>query len=55
MNRGIISIHPETSMEEMQRLMIAHNVSSLTVIYNDELIGIVTQNDLLKVKNQSNH
>lgn len=52
MNKNIVVIHPETNIEEMQKLMNKHDVSSLVVIYNDELIGIVTQNDLLEVKNQ---
>jgi len=53
MNKNVVFIHPETTVKAMDELLVAHNVSSLMVMYNNELIGIVTQNDLNKVKNQS--
>jgi predicted transcriptional regulator len=46
MNNSFVPIHPETSLEEMTQMIQEHNISSLAVIYKDELMGIVTKTDL---------
>ncbi len=46
MNDSYLPIHPETSLEEMKQLMNNNKISSLAVIYKDELMGIVTKSDL---------
>ena len=42
-----ITVGPETETEEAARLVIEHDISSLPVVANAELVGIVTTEDLL--------
>lgn len=46
MNENLVCIHPGDDLEKMNRCMLKNKVSSLAVIYEDELIGIVTDTDL---------
>jgi CBS domain-containing protein len=50
MQKPFVFIHPETSLEEMNRLMKHHQISALAVIYKEELMGIVTQTDLVNAQ-----
>lgn len=50
MNKSFVPIHPETSVDEMNDIMESNNISSLAVIYKEELMGIVTNTDLLKAR-----
>jgi predicted transcriptional regulator len=50
MNNSFLPIHPETTLDEMLDLIQKNNISSLAVIYRDELIGIVTKTDLAKAQ-----
>jgi predicted transcriptional regulator len=50
MNNSFVPIHPETSLEEMMQLIEEKGISSLAVIYRDELMGIVTKTDLAKAQ-----
>lgn len=50
MNDEFIKIHPETSIENMEQLIQNKEISSLAVIYKDELMGIVTETDLKEAR-----
>lgn len=44
-----ITISPESDMEEAARLMRHYKIGGLPVVERGELVGIVTQNDILEV------
>lgn len=50
MNSNVIMIHPETPLNEMKQIMKANKVTALVVTYKDNFIGIVTENDLKRVR-----
>ena len=48
MSHEVVSIQPDTSVNEINDLLVTHNIGRLPVIENHELVGIVTRTDLLK-------
>ncbi|MBF8438057.1 CBS domain-containing protein [Halanaerobiaceae bacterium Z-7014] len=54
MTEEVITIEPETSVEEAAELMSQYNVSGLPVLENGKLTGIVTEKDLI-VKDKKLH
>ena len=42
-----ITVTPETDIEEAAHLLLDHDISSLPVVEDNELVGIVTTKDLL--------
>ncbi len=53
MSRRVLTIGPETSIPEIQEIMIKNNVGRLPVIDEEKnLLGIVTRSDLLKMHHQ---
>ncbi|MBC7474790.1 MAG: CBS domain-containing protein [Candidatus Sericytochromatia bacterium] len=49
MSNYIIPITPDTSFDQIEKLMIDNNIGRFPVIENGKLIGIVTRTDILKV------
>ena len=49
MTHDVITINKETTVEEAARLMVDQDLSSLPVIENEKLIGIVSKSDLFKI------
>jgi CBS domain-containing protein len=49
MQKTLITIEPDKPIEEAKRLMEHHNIHCLPVIYENELVGILTCNDILDV------
>lgn len=47
MTRDVVTIPPETSVEEAAEIMSEHEISGLPVVENDKLLGIVTEKILL--------
>lgn len=48
MRKNVITVKPETSVEEIGRLFIEKGISGAPIVNeNDMLIGIVTENDLI--------
>ena len=48
MEREVVSVKSETTVEELARLLIEHKFSGVPVVDdNNRLIGIVTENDLI--------
>jgi len=54
MTKEVITVEPETSVEEAAELMSQYNISGLPVIENGKMIGIVTEKDLI-VKDKKLH
>ena len=49
MTVDVITVKPETTVEELARLLIEHKISGVPVVGEDnQLIGVVTENDLIK-------
>ena len=49
MTTNIITIHPETTLEEIQKLIIEHNIGRLPVIEDGKIIGIVTRTNIIEM------
>lgn len=48
MVKKVITVMPETSIEELSKLLVKHDVSGAPVVNDDgSLYGIVTENDLI--------
>jgi CBS domain-containing protein len=48
MTKNVITVSPETSVEDLGRLFIEKNISGVPVVQSDgSLYGIVTENDLI--------
>lgn len=47
MSRNVLTIGPQVTLEEIQNLMIQHNVGRLPVLVKDKLVGIVSRTDVL--------
>jgi CBS domain-containing protein len=49
MTVDVITVKPETTVEELARLLIEHKISGAPVVEDDnQLVGVVTENDLIK-------
>ena len=48
MSTNLITINPDASIKECAKLMVENRISSLPVVENDELVGIITTTDLLR-------
>ncbi len=56
MKKKVVTIKPESSIEDAAVLMISKKVNRLPVVENNELVGIITRGDIIKalaVKNNS--
>jgi acetoin utilization protein AcuB len=49
MVKNIITVTPDTPLEEAARIMADNNVSGLPVTRDNELVGIITETDLFKI------
>lgn len=49
MSRPVVSVHPHTEVVKAAREMADHGIRRLAVMEDDELVGIVTENDIIKV------
>lgn len=51
MTTNVITVGPETTIEELARILIEHKISGTPVVDdNGDLYGIVTENDLISQK-----
>lgn len=48
MRTNPVTVAPETEVEEAAQLLLEHNISSLPVVEEGALVGIVTTKDLLQ-------
>jgi CBS-domain-containing membrane protein len=55
MTTNVITVTPDTTIENLAHILIEHNISGVPVVNNEgDLIGIVTENDLIS-KNKRLH
>jgi len=50
MSERLITITPQTTLPEAQRLMFEHKIRRLPVVKSDKLVGIVTRGDIREAK-----
>ena len=50
MTKNPVSISPEKTIEEAARLMVQKNIEKLLVFDKNRLVGIITNNDILRVE-----
>lgn len=55
MSRNIVTVAPETPLKEIQKLLIEHNIGRVPVIDKDNLVGIVTRTNVLRMLHGENH
>lgn len=48
MSKEVITIHPETTLEEIQNIMIEHNIGRMPVLENNQLVGIISRTDVVE-------
>ncbi len=49
MTKDVIAVKPETTVEELARLLIEHKISGAPVVDDENrIVGVVTENDLIK-------
>lgn len=48
MTREVITVTPETSIEDAAWLLLSHRIGGLPVLEGEELVGIITETDLLE-------
>ncbi len=49
MSRKLITASPDTTVREAARVMVSEKIGCLPVVKGNQLIGIVTETDLLEV------
>jgi acetoin utilization protein AcuB len=49
MTRPVITVTEYTALEEAARIMVDHKISSLPVMRDDRLVGIITESDLFQI------
>ncbi|MCV0404563.1 MAG: CBS domain-containing protein [Chloroflexi bacterium] len=47
MPAGVPSVELETSIADVLRLMVEHDVAGVAVVENDEIVGIITESDVI--------
>jgi len=52
MSKGLITVSPSRDIREAVDLMLKNNISSLPVVEDGKLVGIITKTDLLRVYNE---
>ena len=45
---GVITITPDTSIEEAARILLEHKIGGLPVVENEQLVGIISTTDILR-------
>jgi CBS domain-containing protein len=50
MTKEVITVSPETSVEEIAFLLLKHNISGVPVVEGDKVVGVISEADLLYKK-----
>ncbi|MFH0832158.1 MAG: CBS domain-containing protein [Candidatus Aenigmatarchaeota archaeon] len=50
MTKDVITISPNTTIEDAAKLMVERNIEKLPVLDNNRIVGIITNNDILRVE-----
>lgn len=48
MSKPVVTVKPETLIEEAAQLLVAHKIGGLPVVEEDRLVGILTETDVLE-------
>ena len=48
MTREVVAVFPDTPVRDVARLMVDHRISGVPVIDHGKLVGIISENDLLR-------
>jgi acetoin utilization protein AcuB len=48
MTKQVVTVLPETTIEEAAKLLLTHKIGALPVVEEDRLVGIVTETDVLQ-------
>jgi CBS domain-containing protein len=48
MQQNVISVGPDTTLEELERLLVKHHVSGVPVLAYGQLVGVATRSDVLR-------
>jgi len=48
MTRNVVTVNPQTRVDEAARIILAGRFGGVPVVEGDELVGIVTETDLLR-------
>ncbi len=48
MTKKVITVSPQTSLQEAAKLLFAHKIGCLPVVEHEELMGIITEGDILR-------
>lgn len=49
MTKEVVSVSPDQSWEEVQEIMVLHDIGRLPVVENGRLVGIVSRSDVLRL------
>lgn len=49
MVRDVVTISPEAEVKEAVRLMLQHKIGCLPVVVGQELVGLITETDILRL------
>lgn len=47
MTREVVTVHPQTRLEEAARLLLRHKIAALPVVDDEAVVGIITTTDIL--------
>lgn len=50
MSENLVTIEPSATIEEAARKMVKHSIEKLLVFDSDHFVGIITNNDIIKVE-----
>jgi len=50
MSKNLVTVSPSATIEEAARLMVKNSIEKLLVFDKDRLVGIITNNDIVKVE-----
>jgi len=48
MSKNLITVSVDTALVEAAKLMIKNNISTLPILKNDKLVGVITEGDLFR-------
>ena len=48
MTKKVVTVAPETSLLDAAKLLLKHKIGCLPVVDNEELVGIITEGDMLR-------
>lgn len=55
MNSNVIVCHPDTTIGEASQILKKHKISGVPVVENEEVVGIISEGDLLKLLEVPEH